>query len=182
MAMYVMVAAAAMSAIGSIQRGNQMDAQYQAQAQANEYNAAVLRQRSETALSVSNQREEQQRRAAAFQIGKMRAGIAQSGMGLGGTNADLERQSQVMAELDSLNIRYEGALESRGLLQRATMEDANSGANRRNADAASEAGYMGAAGAALSGYGGYLNAGGGSTPTVNPTAGAGYFGGLKYRG
>lgn len=181
MAMYVMVAAAAMQAIGSISRGQQQEAQYQAQAQANEYNAAIMRQRSETALSVSNQREEQVRRNAAFTMGKMRAGIAQSGLGMGGSNADIERQSSVMAELDALNVRYEGTLESKNLLSGANLEDSYAAANRRNAKAALSAGYLGAAGSALSGAGSYLGMGGSSgTPTTNPSGnGGGYFGGLR---
>jgi len=178
--MYVMIASAVMGAIGSIQKGQQQDAQYRANAQANEYNAAVMRQRSETSLSVANQREEQQRRNAAFTMGKMRAGIAESGLGTGGSNADLERQSSVMAELDSLNIRYEGMLESKGMLDQANLEDSYALSNRRNASAAKRAGYMGAAGSLLAGYGNYTGAGGYSgTPTTNPSgSGTGYFGGL----
>lgn len=168
MGQYAMMAMAAVQAIGAISGGAQKSGQYKAAAQANEYNAAVLRQRSETALSVSNQRESQQRRTSAIAMGKMRAGIAQSGLGMGGTNADLERQSSVLAELDALNIRYEGENESRGLLASANLEDMYAGANRSNARSARLSGFMSATGAALGGYGNYLSATASATPTTNP--------------
>jgi len=171
MGQYAMVAMAAVQVIGAISGGAQKSAQYSAAAQANEYNAAVLRQRSEVALSVSSQRESQQRRTAALAAGKMRAGIAQSGVGMGGTSADLERQSSVLAELDALNIRYEGETESRGLLASAGLEDMYAAASRSHAKSAKRSGFLSATGAALGGYGGYLSAS--NTPTTNPGGGRG---------
>jgi hypothetical protein len=151
MAVWLMVASTVLSAVGAHQQGQQQKAQYAAYAQANEYNAAVNRQKAETSYQVANQREEQQRRNAAMFIGKQRAFAAQSGLGLGGSNADLERQSEVLAELDALNIRYEGAMQARGLLQEADMQDYNAGMNRVGSYNAGVSGNMAAASALMSG-------------------------------
>lgn len=123
--------------------------QYQAQSKANAYNAAIARQRSEQALSVVNQREESQRRFSRLRAGERIAAIGQSGTGTGGSNADVERQSEIMAELDALNIRYEGQVESTGLLNQASLEDYYSKANKSNARSALIKGAFGATGQLL---------------------------------
>lgn len=66
--------------------------------------------------------EEQQRREARSLLGKQRAAFAQAGLGSGGTSALLLDQSDVLAELDALNIRYGGQARSRGLIAQADAE------------------------------------------------------------
>lgn len=156
---FLLIASTAMSVIGQISSGRQQSKQYEAMAQANAYNAMINRQRADQTRSVYGQREERQRREAAFVIGKQKAASAQSGIGLGGTNADLENQSEIFAELDALNIRYEGELEAQGLLAQANLDDMQASQNRSNASSARKSGYLGAAGALLSGTGDYLKAG-----------------------
>jgi hypothetical protein len=95
----------------------------QAEIESARFSAASLRRKAEISRQGFGQREEQQRRDARILAGKRRAAIAQSGTGFDGSNADVERQSQIFAELDALNIRYQGELENHGLLEQANQYD-----------------------------------------------------------
>lgn len=143
-------AATVLSAVGTIAGGYAQSNQLKAQAQADRYNALVSRQKSEATLSAANQQEEQQRRSARLAAGERRAAIAQSGAGLGGSSADIDRQSEVMAELDALNIRYSGQLQSTGLMNQANLDEASARANKKAARSAVTSGYIGAATGMLS--------------------------------
>ena len=153
---YVAVAGAAFQAIGAISGGQQRAQQYKAYAAANDYNAAAMRQRADSTVAAFGQREEQQRRQARLVLGQQRAAVAQSGTGLGGSNADVERQSEVASEMDALNIRYEDQLEASGLRGQAGLESWQTGINRSSMNYARNSGYIGAAGAILSGTGNYM--------------------------
>lgn len=79
------------------------------------YNARLAEQEAVVSRDQAGRAEEAQRRAAAKFLGKQRAAIAQSGIGMGsGSSLDIARQSAVEAELDALNIRYEGELRATG--------------------------------------------------------------------
>ena len=149
----VAVAGVAVTAYGQSQ-------QMKASAKADQYNALVARQRSTATLSAANQREEQQRRYARVMAGERRTAISQSGTGLGGSNADVDRQSEIMAELDALNIRYEGQNESVGLLNQAGQYDYSAKSNKKAATTALWKGAFGAASSLLS-----SNVGGASRST-----------------
>lgn len=153
---YLQIAATVMSVMGAVSGGQQRSAQYEAQQRAAEYNAAVGRQRADSALQVAGRREDQQRREAAFVIGKQRAASAQSGLGLGGTAADIERQSEVMAELDALNIRYEGQMKAHGYLAGAAQEDYAASVAGASSSSARSGGYLAAATRALAGGADYM--------------------------
>lgn len=158
-----------MQAIGSISKGNQQAQQLEAQARINDYNAALAAQRAESVRSVYSSREDQARRRQRLFLGRQRAGAAESRTGLGGTNADLLHQSEVEAEFESLNIRYEGDLEARGLLAQADTFRTQATNARRAAKGAKMGGLLGAGAAAISGYGSYSGAG--TTPTTTPPGG-----------
>lgn len=113
-----------------------------------EYNAAVARQQAETTRAIYGEKEQQQRREAAFIVGKQRAAGAQAGLGLGGSFADVADQSGVMAELDALNIRYTGEMEAKGLLSKAGLYSMEGSTARSGS-------YLRAATTALSGYADY---------------------------
>lgn len=81
--------------------------------------ARLLRQQSRVAMAQSTADEEAQRRQARLLHGAQAAALAQSGTGMDGSNEQIMSQSAAMAELDALNIRYRGQMESRGLLARA---------------------------------------------------------------
>lgn len=78
--------------------------------------ARALRRQAAVAREQALRDEEAQRREARQVLGMQAAAMAQAG---GGIDEGLLRQSAVLAELDALNIRYRGAMESQGLLSQA---------------------------------------------------------------
>lgn len=134
-------ASAAIAAYGVYQGGKNAEAMAKGQAQADEYNAEIDRQNAVAAQQQANAREEAQRRLARQALGEQRAALSQAGIGLSGSAADIYRQSATNAELDALNIRYEGGLQTRGLLaqselgrQSARMARINGRIERRGAN------------------------------------------------
>lgn len=119
-----------------------------AQSSADKANAAIATQNATIANQQANAQEEQQRRKARQILGQQRAAIGESYGGLLGSGADLYQQSSTNAELDALNIRYEGVLKSRGYQQQAAFD-------RASASNALSAGYVGAGAALLSGAADY---------------------------
>lgn len=196
----LMVASTAVSAYGAYKQGQSQAAasraqgqavQYQAEvdAQAQEYNARVAENNAIIAdnnaravLNQASEKEQAQLRNMAFMRGQARAAAAQSGAGVDGSNADIMRQNDILAELDALNIRYTGQQEASGLMATAGNLRAQAGLNRfmadrsregarynmrvanMNADNAMTAGYLNAGANILSGAsnyslykGGYFN-------------------------
>lgn len=131
--------------------GRAKQAQWQARAKAEQYNAAVLRQRSETTKSLYGLAEDQQRRQGRMEAGERHAATAQSGTGAGGSNADVERQSQVNAELDALNIRYQGLLQANAMDNEANLKDWNAKNYNNFGEYERDIGEMGMAAAMLGG-------------------------------
>ncbi|NBB17660.1 hypothetical protein GVN21_20055 [Caulobacter sp. SLTY] len=74
-----------------------------------------------TAGDQSAAREEAVRRESREVLGAQAAAIAESGAGLGGSNRLLMQQDAGLAELDALNVRYEGALVQRQYENEALM-------------------------------------------------------------
>jgi hypothetical protein len=147
----MMIASAAMGAVGAMQQADAQAANYRAQAQANEYNATVNRNNAQVASDQANAQEEAQRRHFAVLQGQAAAGIAQSGTGFDGSNLDVLKQNAIANELDSLTIRYEGDNKSKGLQSQAQLDTFNAGVNKMNASNAQTAGYLNAGSALLSG-------------------------------
>lgn len=145
------VGSTALSVIGAISQGNAQAAQYRAQAQAQEYNARISQQNATIASQQSNAREDRQRREARQVLGAQRASLVQNLGGLYGSAGDIAEQSARNAELDALNIRYEGELQRRGYLSQADLDNQQAQQARANASAAKRAGYVSAGAAALSG-------------------------------
>lgn len=96
-------------------------AQAQGQAKVAGYTANLREQEAKVAQAASLRDEEAQRRESNAILGKQRAAIAEAGLGSGGTTGMLADQSSVLAELDALNIRYNGLLRGAGLLSDAAM-------------------------------------------------------------
>ena len=65
--------------------------------------------------------EEAQRMAAKFQMGELRAAAGQKGISESVTFGDVYGQSETMAELDALNIRYTGEGRRKGLMYEAAV-------------------------------------------------------------
>lgn len=142
---------AILAVVGALVQADSSAKQASAQKDAARYNQLVGKQQSDASLQAANAREEQQRRIARFASGERQAAIAQSGTGLGGSNADVDRQSEILAELDALNIRYEGQTQSTGLLNQSKLDGFQADAYGKAAKRARTDGYIGAASAALGG-------------------------------
>lgn len=146
----MMAVSAAISAMGAIKSAQAQSASYQAQANANEYNATVEKNNAQVALDQANAQEEAQRRHFAALQGQAYAGVAQSGAGFEGSNADILKQNAVNNELDALTIRYEGQNKSTGLLAQSELDKYSATTNRMNASNAMTAGYLNAGSSLLS--------------------------------
>lgn len=153
----IIASSAAMKAVGALKEGQAQAANYKSAAQANLFNAQVAEGNARAALEQANAREESQRRQFGQLQGQALAAAAQSGAGFGGSNADVLRQSAANNELDALTIRYEGQMQSGGLMGQAQQERYQAAANRKNAGRAMKAGYINAASSILSGGSDYYN-------------------------
>lgn len=148
---FLLAGSAALSAIQAISSGEQAGQNADAQAAAASYNATVQRQQADQAFSVANAEEERQRRAGRAVLGQQRAAVAEAGGGFGGSAFDIMSDSAAAAELDALNIRYQGQLQARGHRAQAGLSDYEAAMSRYNARQARIGGYIGAGAALLSG-------------------------------
>jgi len=158
----VAIIGAVVGAYSSYQQGQAQEANFKAQANADKYNAAVAEQSAAVKRQQYVAQEEAQRRQAKQVLGEQRAALAQAGIGLSGSAADVYGQSAANAELDALNIRYTGELDARGLLAQGEQYRYGARVNRMNAGSARTGGYLNAASSLLSGassaYGYYRGA------------------------
>lgn len=165
-------ASAAIAAGGAIAASKAQSASYNAQAQAQEYQAARDTEMSGAAWQQAGAREDMQRRRAAVMMGRNRAIMAGTNIDSStGSTALLTEQNADDAELDALTVRYEGALNARGLAVQSTLDTYGAAASRSNASAAIRGGYWSATGALLQGagqaYGAYNRSISGVRPKTN---------------
>lgn len=144
-------ASAAIGAYSAYQGGQAQKANAKSQQDAADYNAKVQAQNAAVARQQASAREEAQRRQARQILGEQRAALSQAGIGLAGSAADVYGASAGAAELDALNIRYEGELDARGLLAQSSLSTFEGQVAGRNARTAGQAGYLNAASSLLSG-------------------------------
>jgi len=84
-------------------------------------NAAALRREARTAASQGYRDEEAQRRESRQFMGLAGAALAENG-GTGVQGDAILRQSEMLANLDALNVRYGGLQRARGIRQQARQE------------------------------------------------------------
>jgi hypothetical protein len=153
-----MIGSAAMSAVGAISQGEAQAQQQESAANAARYNAIIADQNAQTAQQAANANEEASRRKSAGDMGRLRASMAENGIGLdSGTATDLTENSSMNAELDALNIRYQGQQQARDYKSQAALGRAQAQQADNNASASRTAGYLTAGASALSSYGRYSN-------------------------
>lgn len=120
-----------------------------AQRKAAHTSADIAKQRAESIAQQASVNEDAQRRRGAIAIGRGAAAAAE-GTGLDGSNLDVLTQSATNAEMDALNIRYQGKLGTLSANDQASMDNAS-------ADNANTAGYLNAGAVALSAAGNYAS-------------------------
>ena len=150
---YLIIASGVLGAVGAINSANAQADNYRAQAQAAQTNATIAQQNAHNTLLVTDANEEEQRRKSAMQLGEQRASLLSAGIGADGSAADVIGQSTSNAELDALNIRYQGQVQANNYANQSLMQDAQAGAANQSAHNAIQAGYYGAATSLLSGGG-----------------------------
>lgn len=142
--------------MGAILQGNAQKAQADSQAHAAQYNAIMASQNADTAQQAANANEEAQRRKSAGDMGRTRAGLAENGIGLdSGTATDLTESNAMNAELDALNIRYQGKQAARDYKAQAALGKNQASAYTTAGKAAQTAGYLTAGASALTTYNKY---------------------------
>lgn len=172
---FLSIASGVVGAIGTLSQAGAASATAQSQAQAAQYNATIERQRADAALQQADAQEEQSRRNSRKVIGAQRAALVENGIGLdSGTGSDLVQDSTLNAEMDALNIRYQGQLNARGFNAQAALDDYSSEAAKSRADSALTAGFFGAASSVLTGAGDYYKYK--TLPRVSTATGYGYGG------
>lgn len=131
---------AAVAAVGSYSQSKQAEKAANYQANVQKVNAGNI-------LAQAAANEDTQRRRSASQLGQQRAALAENGVALdSGTGADLTHSSALNAEMDALNIRYQGTLNSNNSLAQSKLDS-------MQADAYGRSSVFGAATSALSAYG-----------------------------
>lgn len=102
---------------GAAQLGQTMANYQQGRAEAD-----VLNNQARAVGAQTVQAEEAHRRDAREFLAKQTVAIGQAGIGYGGSAGDLQTQSAIDAELDALNIRYEGLTRMQGLKTEAKLK------------------------------------------------------------
>jgi hypothetical protein len=120
---YIAAAASAATAVvGGVQASNQAETE-----------ADIQKANAEAAAQQASAAEDLQRRRNRGVLARQRAAIAESGIGFGGSAERLQQDSAVQAELDALNVRYEGTVRQMGFktgaqFSKAQASNAMSGA------------------------------------------------------
>ena len=145
----------AIAGVGALAQGAQQAAELQGQANIADYNATVARNAAASAGQQASAEEERARREARQVMGGQRAAMGESGTTVNfGSNLDLQRQSGTAAELDALNIQYEGDVRRTSLLNEEIAQTYNAKTARKSAKSVMKSRWFSAAGAAAQGYAG----------------------------
>ena len=144
----IQVVAYAVTATAAVRSAQAEEINANAQADAMNYNAKTLENQALTAQEQANAAEERQRRIARQQEGALRASLNQTGSG-GGTGVGVLEQSSVNAELDALNLRYEGQIKATALEDEAKLNRYQAVAKRIEGKNAKRGGYLSAVGSLL---------------------------------
>jgi len=148
---WIMAASAVVGAISSMDAADASADNSRAQAAAAQTNATIAQQNAHNTLAVSSANEDAQRRKSAYALGQQRASLLSAGIGAEGSAADVLAQSTGNAEMDALNIRYQGQLQAANYQNQSLMANAQSSAALRSAANAEDAGTLGAATSLLGG-------------------------------
>lgn len=161
MAVAIPFIAAGLSAAAAIKQSQAQQAEAKTAQNMAEYSAKLAEQERTVVQQQAATNEETSRRRSRQILGQIRAGALSSGAGLTGSSMDVYRQSVEEAEMDALNVRYGGQLQSTGLTQSADLARAQGAQYGNIARKAKGASILNTASAAFSGYtGGGGNFGG----------------------
>lgn len=152
-----LILSAVLGGASAIQQGQVASANAKSAQNTANYNSQVATNNAVSARQQAAANEEAQRRGAAMQMGRLRAGVAESGVGTDSTAADLYGQSLASADLDAKNILYAGELKGLGLDSEAYSQQQAAQRYGSNASSAVTGSVLSAGTAALSSYNSYNN-------------------------
>lgn len=109
-------------AVGAVVAAKGAADQARAQANAQNYNAAIAARNAVIARDQAARDAQAQQRNAYRQLGAMRAAVGASGVTMEGSALDLMESSAAEAELDRLNIQYKGELKATGYNEEAVLD------------------------------------------------------------
>lgn len=170
----VLAAGTLLGAMSSISSAQTQAANYQAQANAQNYNAQLYQQQAQNTIAQANADANLQYNRSEQALGMQRAATAESGIGFDGTGGDLINQSAANAALDRENILYSGLINANSLNAQAAQSSYVADVAQSQIAPATAAGYMGAAGNLLSGTGSYMSYNRNMNRVTN-AGGAGYY-------
>ncbi|WP_206141184.1 hypothetical protein [Burkholderia sp. Tr-20355] len=176
------IGSAAVSTVGAISGGMAKSAQASQQAAALDRNAALSDQQAGQVYAQGVNREEAQRAQAGQQLGTQRAAVAESGFNPNvGSALDTQVQSTRNAELDALQLRYQGILQGQSLEDQAQQDRYAARTARASARNSLVAGGISAAASLLGGVASYGKSGGslfssGTGGSFTPLGGLSSFG------
>jgi len=153
----LMIASAAVSAVGAISSAQAQASSYRSQQQAANYNATISRDNANAAMASASANEQAQRRDNDVKLSFERARMIESGGGLVGTNVGALAQSGTNLELSALNTRYRGTVAATGDLQQSVYDEYQANVAGQNARSAQTSGWIGAIGGALGTAANYSN-------------------------
>lgn len=170
------MAAAAVSAAGSIQQGNAQAKSLKSQAAADDYNATIDRQNEASTNSVGTQKELATRDNNAKRMGEARAAVGEANIGgpQGGTASGVLEEESVNNELSALGVRYQRDTQANAYEDEARQNNFQAGVARNSAKQARIGGYLGAVGKLIGGaytasnMGTPAAGGASSTPALSP--------------
>lgn len=149
----LMLAGTAASMYGGYRSSQSQAANQEYQAKIEEYNANIARRQAEIEGAQAAQRENLARTQGRKIIGAQRAGMMEAGLGSVGSALDVHGESVVAAEVDALNVRYEGTLKRLSLLEDAAIKDSNARMLKSSAKETRKAGWISMFGTGAQGVG-----------------------------
>ena len=148
----MMIAGSILGARGQMQQAESDADMLRMRATGSEFDAENLRLYGRQTLRESSAAQLAQRRNSRQLLGMQKAAIAQAGIGTGGSAADVVAQSSDLAELDALNLAYEGRVRFLNAMLRSEQEDKNARTLRESAGRTERAGKTGGVASILTGF------------------------------
>lgn len=149
----VMGVSAGVGAMSSLFGGGTQASNYNAQAQAADYQAAMLTQQAQETSAQGTNKQNLQAEQATKMLGTQKAAIGQSNLGFNGTMADIMDESEAKAQLDRYNIAYDTEVQTNNLNDQANMSKYQANIARSNAKQSLIGGVLGAFGSVAGGIG-----------------------------
>lgn len=150
---FIMLAVSAAGAVGQAASAKQAG---EVASQNAEREGVIADHNARLVVQQTDRREEMVRRQTRQRLGQMRAAGAQAGVGLGGSTADIYRQASGDAEMDALNTRYGGMLESVDYINKAAGSRYNAKTAKMQGKAEASGHYMRAGASLLAGPNGNM--------------------------